>query len=54
MSGKLSQSKKEKTLCLSKNERKVKLYLANRQFYDELLNVVKIEAKMEKNWSINE
>ena len=38
MSGKLSQSKKE---------RKVKLYLANREFYDELLNVVKIQAKMQ-------
>ena len=47
MSGKLSQSKKEKTLCSSTNERKVKLYLANREFYDELLNVVKIQAKMQ-------
>ena len=49
-----SQSKKEKLLCLSKNERKVKLHLANREFIDEVLNVVKIQAKMENIWSINE
>ena len=49
-----SQSKKEKLLCLSKNERKVKLHLANRVFIDEVLNFVKIQAKMENIWSINE
>ena len=45
----LSPSKKEKMSCLSKNERKVKLHLTNREFIVELLNVVKIQAKKEKN-----
>ena len=46
--------KKKKKRCLSKNERKVKLCFANREFYDELLNAVKIQDKMEKDQSIYE
>ena len=37
-----------------KKWKKVKLYFANREFHDELLNVVKIQDKMEKNQSIYE
>ena len=31
-----------------KNARKAKLHAANREFNDELLNVAKMQAKMEK------
>ena len=35
-------------------ERKTKKLIAIKEFNDELLNVVKIEYEMEKNYSINE
>ena len=37
-----------------KKWKKVKLYFANIEFHDELLNVVKIQDRMEKNQSIYE
>ena len=37
-----------------KKFKKVKLYFANKELHDELLNVVKIQDKMEKNQSIYE
>ena len=39
---------------IKKKERKAKLYSGIKEFNDELLNVVKIQAKMGKIWSINE
>ena len=58
MRGKLSQpTKTKKTLknaMFIKKWKKVKLYFANIEFHDELLNVVKIQDRMEKNQSIYE
>ena len=52
MRGKLSQpTKTKKTLknaMFIKKWKKVKLYFANIEFHDELLNVVKIQDRMEK------
>ena len=38
----------------STKERRTKLRLAINEFHDELLNVAKIQDKMEKNYSSNE
>ena len=39
---------------LSTKERKAKWHVAIKEFNDELLNIVKIQDKMEKTYSINE
>ena len=49
----LSYEKKKKS-SQSIKERKTKKRIAIKEFNDELLNVVKIEYEMEKNYSINE
>ena len=45
--------KKDKMPSLSTKERKAKLCIAIKAFNDELLNVVKIQYKMEKKNPIN-
>ena len=45
---------KKECQCQSTKERKAKLRLAIKEFNDELLNVVKMQDKMEKIYSINE
>ena len=45
---------KEKMLILSTEERKAKLRIANKEFNDELLSLVKIQDKLENIYPINE
>ena len=45
---------KKECQCQSTKERKAKLRLAIKEFNDELLNVVKMQDKMEKIYSIND
>ena len=46
--------RKKKMPSLSTKERKAKWHVAIKEFNDELLNIVKIQDKMEKTYSINE
>ena len=48
------QYKKRKMPSLSTKERKAKLRVAIKEFNDELLNLVTIQDKLEKNYPINE
>ena len=46
--------KKEKMPSLSTKERKTKLCTVIKEFHDKLLNLVKIQDKMDKNYPFNE
>ena len=46
--------KKEKMPSLSTKERKTKLCTVIKEFHDKLLNLVKIQDRMDKNYAFNE